>query len=438
MDDPWTSDQMHLVRLRVTNFRNYAQLDISLPARAVILQGGNAQGKSNLLEAVHYLATTRTPHASSDRQLINWLAEEEVLPYARLDGLVQRRDALCSVTMTIMKEPSRSGSGFRLRRQIELNGVQRTATQFLGELLVVLFSPRDIDLVDGSPEHRRRFLDVALCQLDSQYCRCLRRYNSALSQRNSLLRRLRQGRGSPQALEVWDEQLVSPGAFLMARRWHAVDALDTLAQSLHGKLARGEEHLQLSYAPSFDPTHAPPLNYQLPLAPDTLQSRARAWSDLDAPAIAAAFRTRLSELRKEEMERGLTLIGPQRDDMRFVVNGVDMTTYGSRGQQRTVALSLRLAERKLMLEQRGEGPIMLLDDVMSELDDARRATLLNMLDGSEQAILTTTRWEDYQSDFLTRAFCLSVHAGQIRPSQAETGLPTELGREHPPDQPGTE
>ena len=133
-------------------------------------------------------------------------------------------------------------------------------------------------------------------------------------------------------------------------------------------------------------------------------------------AIAAAFRMRLEELREEEIQRGMTVIGPQRDDIHFLVNEVDMTIYGSRGQQRTVALALRLAERALMLQERGEGPILLLDDVMSELDSKRRAALLELLQGSEQAILTTTNWEDYQPDFLARAFCLSVEGGQIRPA----------------------
>jgi len=414
---------MYLTYLSLTNFRNYARLELSLPRQVVILQGGNAQGKSNFLEAIHYLVTTRSPHASADRQLINWLADEEVLPHARLEGRVQRQGSPCQVTMTLMKEPMGNGQEFRLRRQIELNGVQKRPTEFLGELLVVLFGPRDIDLVDGPPEGRRRFLDIALCQLDSQYCRSLRRYNAALTQRNFLLRRLRRGRGSRGELEVWDEQLASPGAYLMARRWQAVDALDRLSQPFHRKLTGGQERLRLSYALSFDPTQAPPLNYQLPLAFDALQNRRRAWSGLKRSAIAAAFRARLTELREREVERGVTLIGPQRDDIHFLVNGVDMTIYGSRGQQRTVALSLRLAERALMLEERGEEPILLLDDVMSELDSMRRAALMGLLDGTEQAILTTSNWEDYQPHFLARACCLSVKAGQIRPARPEAIQP---------------
>ncbi len=414
-----TSDEMYLTHLSLTNFRNYVRLELSLPRQVVILQGDNAQGKSNLLEAIHCLVTTRSPHASADRQLINWLADEEVLTYARLEGRVQRQGSSCQVTMTLMKEPLGNGQEFRLHRQIELNGVQKRATEFLGELLVVLFGPRDIDLVDGSPEGRRHFLDIALCQLDSQYGRSLHRYNAALTQRNVLLRRLRQGRGSRRELEIWDEQLISPGAYLMARRWQAVDGLDRLSQPFHRKLTVGQERLRLSYAPSFDPTQAPPLNYQLPLTFDMLQERRRAWSGLESPAIAAAFRARLRELQPQEVERGVTLIGPQRDDIHFLVNGVDMSIYGSRGQQRTVALSLRLAERALMLEERGEEPILLLDDVMSELDNLRRVALMELLDGTEQAILTTTHWEDYQPHFLARACCLSVKAGHIQPARPE-------------------
>lgn len=415
--DTEASAQMYLTRLSLVNFRNYARLELSLPRQVVILQGGNAQGKSNFLEAIYYLVTTRSPHASANRQLINWLADEEVLPHARLEAWVQRHDTSCRVAMTLMKEPVADGQGFRLRRHIELNGVRRRAMQFLGELLVVLFGPRDIALVDGDPGGRRHFLDIALCQLDSQYCRFLRRYNAVLTQRNALLRRLRQGHGDQGELCVWNEQLASPGAHLIARRWHTVDELDRLGQPLHRKLTGGQERLRLSYAPSFDPMQAPPLNYQLPLSIKALQNRRKAWSKLEVPAIAAAFQARLSKLREQEMQRGMTLIGPQRDDIHFLVNEVDMTIYGSRGQQRTVALSLRLAERALMLEERGDGPILLLDDVMSELDSKRRAALTDLLDGSEQAILTTTNWDDYQPHFLARAFCLSVEAGQIRPAR---------------------
>jgi DNA replication and repair protein RecF len=407
---------MHLTHLSLTNFRNYVRLELSLPRQVVILRGDNAQGKSNLLEAIYYLATTRSPHASADRQLINWLADEEVLPHARIEGSVQRRDTSCHVAITLMKEPGGAGDEFRIRKQIELNGVRRRATDFLGEVLVVLFSPRDIDLVDGSPGGRRRFLDIALCQLDKRYCQSLRRYSAVLTQRNFLLRRLRRGRGSRRELAVWNEQLVPPGAYVMARRWQMVDALDQLSRPFHRRLTDGQERLRLSYVPSFDTAKAPPLNHQLPLSLDTSENGEDAKSGLESSAIGAAFLARLDEWQEQEIERGVTLIGPQRDDIEFLVNGVNVTSYGSRGQQRTVALSLRLAERGLMIQERGEEPILLLDDVMSELDGARRAALMDLFDGTEQAILTTTNWEDCEPDFLSRAQCLSVRAGQISPA----------------------
>ena len=419
-------DKMHLTQLSLTNFRNYSRLDLSLPRHMTLLQGENAQGKTNFLEAIHYLITARSSHASTNQQLINWLADEEVLPYARLEGQIERQDAPCRVSITVMKEPVSNGQGFRLRRQIELNGLQRMPAQFLGELLVVFFSPHDIDLVDGSPSGRRRFLDVALCQLDSQYCQSLRRYNATLAQRNSLLRYLRRGRGRRSELEVWDEQLISPGAYLIAHRWHAVDALDRLSQPFHGKLTDGQERLGLYYAPSFDPTQAPPLNYQLPLPFGVLRTQREAWSGLQSNDIAAAFREKLRNVRKQEIEQGVTLIGPQRDDIHFLVNGVDMTTYGSRGQQRTTALSLQLAQHALMIDERGEEPILLLDDVMSELDNRRRTALMALIDGTGQVIITTTTWEDFPPDFLTRTHCLTVRAGQIKPAGPEV-IPPDGG-----------
>jgi len=405
---------MYITHLSLTNFRNYTRLDLSLPRQVVILQGDNAQGKSNFLEAIHYLITAHSPHISTNQQLINWLADEEVLPYARLEGQVQRRDSSCTVAITLMKEPAPQGQGYRLRRQIELNGLRRTATEFLGKLLVVFFSPYDIDIVHGSPGNRRRFLDAALCQLDSLYCRALHHYNVALTQRNSLLRHLRRGRGRLRELEVWDEQLASPGAYLMMRRWQTVDALDRLCRPFHRRLTDDQEQLRLSYEPSFDPSQAPPPNYQLPLALDTLHSRRKAWSELETSAIVASFRSHLLKLRQQELERGVTLIGPQRDDLHFLVNGVDMTIYGSRGQQRAIALSLQLAQRALMVEERGEEPILLLDDIMSELDSKRRQALMDLLEETEQVILTTTDWADFQPHFLAHAHCLSVAEGQIR------------------------
>jgi len=416
---------MHLTCLSLTNYRNYVRLELTLPRQVVLLCGDNAQGKSNLLEAIYYLVTTRSPRRSADRQLINWLAEKEVLPYVRLEGRFQRQDTSCGVSMTLMKEPGGNSQERRLRRQIEFNGVRKKATEFLGELLVVLFGPQDIDLVDGPPDGRRRFLDITLCQLDSQYHRDLRRYGSVLTQRNHLLRRLRRGQGSRRELEVWDEQLALPGAHLMIRRWQIVDGLDRLGQPFHRRLTAGQGRIRLSYVPSFDPTHAPAVNYQLPLALDVLHDRREAWAGLDSAAIAAAFRAQLSEIREREIERGVTLIGPQRDDVQFLVNGVSMTTYGSRGQQRTVALSLRLAERALMLEERGEEPILLLDDVMSELDNMHRQALMDLLGEADQAILTTTDWTDYQPRFLAGAHCLLVQAGQITPAEPQATATSE-------------
>jgi DNA replication and repair protein RecF len=414
---------MHLTDLSLTNYRNYARLKLTLPRQVVILCGENAQGKSNFLEAIYYLVTSRSPRASADRQLISWLAEEEVLPYARLEGRFERRDTACHVAMVLMREHGEGTGEPRLRRQIELDGVRKKAMEYLGELLVVMFSPRDIDLVNGPPDGRRRFLDIALCQLDSRYLHSLRRYTAVLGQRNSLLRRLRQGHGSRQELEIWDEQLASPGAYLMLRRSEIIRGLSRLGQPFHRRLTADQGRMELAYVPSFDPTHKPSVNYQLPMRMDVLRARQEAWSGLDDSALDAAFRAQLGDIRQQEIERGRTLIGPQRDDVQFLENGVSMTTFGSRGQQRTIALSLRLAERALMLEERGEEPILLLDDVMSELDAARREALTALLDRSGQAILTTTSWTEYQPLFLASAHCLSVAAGRITPDRAPMIMP---------------
>jgi DNA replication and repair protein RecF len=381
---------MRLTHLSLHNFRNYVRLDLDLPVGVSLLQGDNAQGKTNLLEAVYYLATSRSPHAGSDRELVNWLAvEQEPLPYARLVGQVAKAGSESTIEITLTQQPN---NGARYRKQIRLNGVARRAMDLLGQLNVVLFLPEDIALVSGSPSGRRRYLDAALCQIDPVYCRSLSRYNQIVTQRNALLRDLRERGGDSAQLAFWDQRLVDNGAHLVARRWDALLALDGLAHDLHGHLTGAAEQLRLSYEPSVE---------------------------MDGPAdkdgAAGAFRTQLQALRHREIAAGMTLIGPHRDEVRFLINGIDCGVYGSRGQQRTAALSLKLAEVSLMRHETGEQPVLLLDDVLSELDEHRRRFLLHTLEnGAEQAIITTTDLHTLPEAFLQSAQLWGVEMGRLR------------------------
>lgn len=382
---------MYLKRLSLSNFRNYVRLDLEFPPGIILLQSGNAQGKTNLLEAIYYLAAASSPRAEADRQLINWLADEEDIPFARLDAQVQKGDGLQRIEITLLEEPNRG-----LRKHIRLNGVTKRSSDLVGQLNVVLFMPQDVELMGGPPSERRSYLDSVLRQIDAHYQRSLKRYNRLLSQRNHLLKSLSEGRGDQSRLLFWDQKMAEEGAYIMASRQRLVADLDELARPIHLELTGGKEYLRLRYEPSFDP-HA-----ELSQSPSLTVER-----------IAAAFRKHLRRTRGREIQRGMTLIGPQRDDLRFSVGGVDMNVFGSRGQQRTIVLTLKVAEVELMRRETGEQPILLLDEVMSELDEARRRYLMGTIERVEQAILTTTDWGDYDADFLAKATLWQVHEGRI-------------------------
>jgi DNA replication and repair protein RecF len=404
---------MRIESLSLTNFRNYARLEMDFPGHTVLLQGDNAQGKTNLLEAIYYLATTRSPHAGAEHELVNWLAENQDLPHARLVAQVRKGDSSLRIEITLVRTQSSRANSPRYRKHIKVNGVNKRALDLIGQVNVVLFLPEDIDLVSGSPSGRRRYLDTTLCQIDPRYCRILQKYNRVLTQRNHLLRTLREREGGLNQLLFWDRSLVENGAYLVARRQEAISELDRLAQAIHLDLTGQKEHLRLRYEPSFDPFRPPPSDYQLPLELDLPSEPGMYQPGTDLSQVAEAFRAQLREIRRREFLRGMSLIGPHRDDLRFSVGGIDLTIYGSRGQQRTAALALKLAEVKLISQQVGEQPILLLDDVMSELDDARRGYLMQMIDGAQQAILTTTDLKDYSIEFLTEATLLRVREGRI-------------------------
>jgi len=399
---------MRLKHLSLSNFRNYLRLELDLPPQITLLQGGNAQGKTNLLEAIYYLSAATSPHAEADRQLINWRAWEEDLPFARLttdvDGGPLRR-----LEITLL--PSSPGS---LRKEIKINGVKRRVADLLGLLKVVIFLPQDVDLIAGSPSPRRRYLNALISQVDRAYPRALQEYERLLIQRNHLLRRLREG-GDFSQLEFWDERLVERGSQLIAARLKAASALNGLAQEIHLHLTGGEEDLRLFYKSSLPLEEGARSPYQLPL--DMLHHPASQMlqPQLSAEEIASLFHRRLRERRGQEIERGVTLVGPHRDDLRFFIGGMDLAIYGSRGQHRTCALSLKLAQVRLVRSQTEEQPILLLDDVMSELDPARREYLLASIGGQEQVIITATELVPFPPDFLKKAALFRIVEGRVEP-----------------------
>ena len=401
---------MHLRHLSLTNFRLYSRLEVDLPSQAILLYGDNAQGKTSLLEAIYVLATGRSAHTTSDRQLINWLASDEGLtPHARLAADVVRADRALHIDMVLMLEPAKTEDGWRFRKQIKVNGAVVRTTDLIGQIAVVMFLPDDVEIVSGGPAHRRRYLDNALAQVDVEYARALDLYGEVLSQRNALLKQLAETGGDPDQLLYWDEQLAAAGTTITLKRQTMIAELEQLADRLHRDLTRERHTLRLRYQPAFSadqpigPVYQRSLNLDLPTqSPEATFEQAR-----------QSFLKQLDAKRKEELARGTTLVGPHRDELRFISDEVDLGVYGSRGQQRTAVLALKLAEVHWMREKINDWPILLLDEVMAELDVHRRSFLLGQINGANQCVLTTTDPEMFTGEFRAQARLMRVTQGRV-------------------------
>jgi DNA replication and repair protein RecF len=408
---------MHIRYLSLTNFRNYARLELALPERPLLLYGANAQGKTSLLEAIYLLATGSSPLTPLERQLIQWEAEAKGLPYARVWSEVVRRDRIQEVEVVLEKKTLANGTA-RLQKTIRVDRARKRRADLTGRLNVVLFMPQDVELVAGPPAGRRRYLDETLCQVDGAYCTALERYTEALRQRNAALRHLRDEGGDPGQLVPFEDALAHEGVIVANGRRELVAALSRRADSIHRQLTGGAEWLRLEYHPNFDPAAPPALKYQMGLG---LQPYEGPPPGVGAAGLVDAFRQALVARRADDIARGTTLTGPHRDEMRFVAGNpaqgtheVDLGTYGSRGQQRTAVLSLKLAQLEWMQERTGETPVLLLDEVLAELDAARRRYLLARVNHVEQALLTATDPGMFSAEFRERAALWEVQGGIVK------------------------
>jgi DNA replication and repair protein RecF len=399
---------MYLKHLSLTNFRNFTRLDVVFPRRVVLLVGDNAQGKTSLLEAVYFLAAFTSFQTHVDRQIINFYeAKKNELTVTRLVAEYQRSKSKHRLEARLILEPVGVLASQRLRKEILLDGVKKSAGEVIGHFNAVIFAPQMSQIMEGAPEDRRRYLNLALAQSTPAYARVLSEYNQALTQRNALLKSLGERSGNADQLEVWDDALTRLGAQIILWRIEAIQQIERLAARVHYELTHGSETLRLSYEPAFDPLPKP--NGQLGLKMATILDRSR----LDLDEIRNGFRARLAALRSEEIARGVTTIGPHRDEMRFLANDIDLGNYGSRGQVRTTLLALKLAEVNWMKDRTGEWPVILLDEVMAELDLQRRADLLKYVGESEQVLFTTTDLNLFTSDFLERAEVWKVRDGKV-------------------------
>ncbi len=398
---------MHLTHLSLTNFRNFARLDIDLPSGAIVLSGANAQGKTSLLEAIYYVATQAAFHAENDRQLINFHSMREDLAVSRIVAEFQRDGKKNRLEIRLIVEKDRPGVSGRLRKEIFFNGVKRKVNEALGLFNAVLFLPQMLTVIDGAPEIRRRYLNLALMQTVADYGAWLGHYGKALSQRNALLKMIGEKGGDVGQLVYWDEQLAESGAHIVQARIQAVQELEYAARPIHEELTHGEEILRLEYLPAYDPLPQPQNQLALPM--DAQLNRA----GIPYEEIRAGFLERLQRLRTEEIGRGVTTCGPHRDDMSILANGMDLGSYGSRGQNRTAMLALKLAEVAWMQQKTHQCPVLLLDEVLAELDSSRRQDLLARLNGSEQNLLTTTDLTLFEHNFIHQAALWRVVEGRV-------------------------
>jgi DNA replication and repair protein RecF len=398
---------MQLNHLSLTNFRNFTRLDMDLPQGPLLLVGANGQGKTSLLEAIYYLATFTSFHALHDRELVNFLAARDSLAVGRIVALFERESEQHRLEVRLIKETNGINGSSRLRKEILLGGLKMKMAEAVGQFMAVLFLPQMVEVIEGAPEERRRFLNLAMSQVIPGTNRTLADYSQTLSQRNALLKQLQELGGDPNQLDYWDELLVSKGSQLISGRIHTVKDLEQIAARNHRELTRGESILRLSYQPAYDPLPEVPGQFSLPIEDPVDRS------GLTVDDIQQGYSERLKAQRSADIARGVTTVGPHRDDLRFLENGIDLGVYGSRGQVRTAMLSLKLAEMTWMKDKTNFSPVLLLDEALAELDPSRRVDLLDRLTNNRQTLLTTTDLDLFTPEFVEKATLWRVRDGRV-------------------------
>ena len=349
---------MHIEKLLLKNYRNIKKTYLDLNPNLNIFIGNNGQGKTNLLEAVYLIATTESHRTNRDSELIEW--DED-------NALVQLKLIKDDYDLTI----SYKIEGRDKKIKINKNPLEKIS-DLVGNLNVILFSPEDLKIVKGSPSNRRKFLDLEISQVNPYYYHLLKEYNHILKQRNNLLKKMyNKNNRDLNLLEVWDDKLADKGSKIIYKRFQVLNKLKILARLAQRKLTSGNENLNIKY-----------------------DSTLKVSKKNEKEEIKNIFLNTLKKERKKEFERGYTLSGPHRDDLLLKINEINVRKYGSQGQQRTVALALKLAELEFMKSESGEYPVLLLDDVFSELDKNRRNTLLSIINERIQTLITTTDSKD--------------------------------------------
>lgn len=398
------SPAIYLSKLVLSGFRNHVDTKLELGPGLTVFQGANGQGKSNLLEAAYLLAIAKSPRTSSDRELVNWEIGEKG-GHVQVLGVGRDGDTTMQAQVDIdIAAPGmvfQNGDFSPVRKSLRVNGIQRTASEFVGKLNVVFFEATDLQLVMGGPAERRRFLDILISQTDSGYLKALQRYHQVVYQRNGLLRRVRDGRAGEDELEFWDDRLAVEGAAIVERRRRVVADLNRFAVEEHSGLTGGREALGLRYKPK--------LSYE---DDDPVADFANAPADRLAQVLSES----LGYVQRREIAQGITLVGPHRDDLLIGLNDQPADAFASRGQARSIALALKLAEAASVTEAAGRKPVVALDDVMSEFDPERRKLVLERALQYEQVLITATEFAIVDASHLRKAARYAVTAGRVAPA----------------------
>ncbi|MBR1569011.1 MAG: DNA replication/repair protein RecF [Lachnospiraceae bacterium] len=352
--------------LKLNNYRNYEDMEIAFDPGTTILYGDNAQGKTNVLEAIYVSATTKSHRGSKDREIIRFDQDE-----AHIRTIVNKHDIDHKVDIHMRKSRTKGIAidGIPIRKSGELFGIAN----------VIFFSPEDLNIIKNGPSERRRFLDLELCQLDKVYLYNYINYNKVLNQRNNLLKQIYYNPSLTDTLDVWDHQLTVYGSEIIRAREGFIEKLNTMLDPIHKKLTGNRERLHIEYEKSVDEQE---------------------------------YEAQLRAKRDADLRYQSTQLGPQRDDMNFYINDIEVRRFGSQGQQRTAALSLKLAEIEIVKELIHDTPILLLDDVMSELDENRRDYLLQSIHDI-QTIITCTGYDDFIKRRMTINRVYRVKQGQV-------------------------
>lgn len=392
---------MFLTQIKLTQFRNFKEQELDFQQPFTVLQGPNGAGKTNFLDSICYLATCKSHKSQTDSHSINSEVASPALSFFEIRGTVQDV-AGNEQSLRVFYGP---GEG-RVFKVFEANGLRQRAVDMMGRLRVILFIPNDTRLLSEGPGLRRRALDITLCQMDKKYFRHLLQYQRLMRERNALLKQLRQQGGGlssarlEQETAYWNESLVQQGAEVMRARAGWVRLLSGKAQPYHARMTSQKEVLRMEYRPSVRAS----------------SSKEEDLAELSLAEWEEAFRSRLQESLASDLARAATSAGPHRDNVEFRSNDLLLSEFGSRGQQRTAIVAYRLAEVEGIRERCQEAPLLLLDDVMSELDQTRQGTVVEAVLKASQVVMTTTDWNQFPRKFLDQATCWQVREGMLQPA----------------------